>query len=147
MQVSKERTLHTEFVDCVRWVGNLVMSKAGNGDEDIARQERVTLPPNKILLWDPLELEEPDTSNLRPREVSTHLKIHSGIWSVTSLLSSESTLLPPNRFLLWDPLELEEPGTSSLRPRDVSVFSTVFRSTVVLDIGTRLVCLNSVPGT
>ncbi|GAQ88098.1 hypothetical protein KFL_004000010 [Klebsormidium nitens] len=68
--VSKERTLHTEFVDCVRWVGNLVMSKAGNGDEETARQERSTLPPNKILLWDPLELEEADTLGSRPREDS-----------------------------------------------------------------------------
>jgi hypothetical protein len=69
VKVGIERSLHHEFTDCVRWVGNLVMSKAGNGDEERAKHERYTLPPNKILLWDPEELEAPDPLEHGHREV------------------------------------------------------------------------------
>ena len=130
VQVSKERTLHTEFVDCVRWVGNLVMSKAGNGDEETARQERSTLPPNKILLWDPLELEEADNLGSRPREVSTVIEAYSSLVSGDIHPVSECPLFAPNEFLLWDPLELEGADTLGSRPREVStiirIHSTLF---------------------
>ncbi|GIY92913.1 polycomb protein EED [Caerostris extrusa] len=125
------RDIHMNYVDCVRWMGNLVLSKSCE---------------NCIICWKPGQLDQAQISNSDTSVtiIQRYEFKECGIWFMRFSLDAEQKILAlgnqVGKAYVWD-LDVEDPGMARCTVLTHAKCNSPIRQTSLNKDGSVLLCV------